>query len=101
MIDGQADQETGLPEYTDLGKDDASLNRVKQSMTDLSQDNKSLSSTYLSHEPNKFGERNSALGSIQRYRTKIISQSQLSGETAGFNRNIQIKFGNKSSGLRN
>ena len=72
-MDGQADQETGLPEQTDHGKDDASLNRIKQSMTDLSQDNKSLSSTYLSQEPNKFGERNSALGTIQRYRTKIIS----------------------------
>ena len=45
---GYADEETGLPESTEYDKDDASgIHKIKQSI-DLSQDNKSLSSAYLS-----------------------------------------------------
>ena len=45
---GYADEETGLPESTEYDKDDATtINKMKPSI-DLSQDNKSLSSAYLS-----------------------------------------------------
>lgn len=98
---GMAEQETGLPESTEYDKDDAtSMNKNKQSI-DLSHDNKSLNSAYLSQDPSRFGERNGALIPIQKYRTKLTSQSQLGGENIGSNRNISLKFGHKSSGLRN
>ena len=109
---GQAEIETGLPESTEkmdhrssaaMDKMDINSFHVLKKSIDLSYDNQSLNSSFLSHEPNKFGERNSHLLPAHKYKskTKITSQSQISGGRDSLGQPIQIRFGAKSPSMRN
>ena len=76
---GQADIETGLLESSAIDKTDTNSFHVLKKSIDLSYENRSMNSSFISHEPNKFAERNNQFNPANRYKNKITSQSQISG----------------------